>query len=62
MAEYIVLETSFINNSLVEPGARVEYDGKPGKNLQPVKKAKGKAAEAEAPPAEAEAAEGEQLA
>lgn len=63
MAEYIVLEKSFINNTLVEPGEKVEYEGKAGKNLQPVKARRGKAdaAEAEAP-AEAPAAEGETLA
>jgi hypothetical protein len=36
MASYRVLELSFINNSLQQPGAEVEYDGEPGKNLEPL--------------------------
>lgn len=44
MAQYKVLERSFIGNMLVDEGAIVEYDGEPGPNLEPVKaKAKGKA-------------------
>lgn len=34
MAQYKVLAKSFINNSIVEEGAIVEYDGKPGTNLE----------------------------
>jgi hypothetical protein len=34
MARYRVLTTSFINNSIQEEGAIVEYDGKPGRNLE----------------------------
>ena len=34
MAKYQVLERSFINNTIVEEGAIVEYEGKPGKNLK----------------------------
>lgn len=49
MAQYKVLEKSFIGNSLVEAGAIVEYDGEPGPNLEAVggKKGKGKAAPVE---------------
>lgn len=34
MAQYRVLTKSFINNSIQEEGAIVEYDGKPGSNLE----------------------------
>lgn len=34
MARYRVLEKSFINNSVVEAGEEVEYDGEPGRNLE----------------------------
>lgn len=34
MAQYRVLETSFINNSIVEEGAIIEYDGQPSENLE----------------------------
>lgn len=34
MAKYRVLEKSFINNTIVEEGAIVEYEGKAGKNLE----------------------------
>jgi hypothetical protein len=34
MAQYRVLIKSFINNSIQEEGAIVEYDGKPGSNLE----------------------------
>lgn len=34
MAQYKVLAKSFINNTIVEEGAVVEYDGKPGTNLE----------------------------
>lgn len=37
MAQYRVLTTSFINNSIQEEGAIVEYDGKPGSNLELIK-------------------------
>jgi hypothetical protein len=53
MAKFRVLEKSFINNRIVEPGDVVEYDGKHGKNLEPIKKGRGEAAEA-APAAEGE--------
>lgn len=47
MAQYRVLTKSFINNSIQEEGAIVEYDGKAGSNLElvedkPEPKAKGK--------------------
>lgn len=49
MKKYRVLVRSFIGGSLVEPGAVIEYDGKPGSNLELVKEEKrkpaGKAAE-----------------
>lgn len=44
MAQYRVLATSFINNSIVEEGAVVEYDGKPGSNLELVVQDKAPAA------------------
>ena len=53
MPKYKVLAKSFINNSIVEEGDVVEYDGKPGSSLELVegdkpKKGGGKkAAEAE---------------
>lgn len=34
MARYIVLQRSFIDNAIVEEGQVVEYDGRPGINLQ----------------------------
>jgi hypothetical protein len=34
MPKYLVLEQSFINNTLVEAGAEVEYDGEPSGNLE----------------------------
>ena len=34
MARYRVLEKSFINNSVVEAGAEVEYDGEPSSTLE----------------------------
>lgn len=43
MAKYKVLELSFINNSLIQAGAVVEYSGKAGKNLELVEdESKGK--------------------
>jgi hypothetical protein len=36
MPKYRVLEKSFINNALVEEGAIVTYDEKPGPNLEPM--------------------------
>lgn len=39
MARYKVLAKSFINNSIVNPGDEVEYDGVPGKALEPVDEA-----------------------
>lgn len=49
MAKYRVLTKSFINNAIVEAGELVDYDGKPGSNLElvegdkPEAKSKGKA-------------------
>lgn len=40
MAQYRVLTKSFINNSIYEEDAIVEYDGKPGSNLELVSKDK----------------------
>lgn len=34
MAKYRVLTKSHINNAIVEAGEVVEYDGKPGSNLE----------------------------
>jgi hypothetical protein len=49
MAQYRVVETSFIDNKLCAEGTIVEYDpgkdGKVGDNLEPVKKAKADKAE-----------------
>jgi hypothetical protein len=36
MARYEVLELSFINDTLVQPGTIIEYDGKPGSQLKPI--------------------------
>lgn len=55
MPRYRVLETSYIGERIVEAGAEVEYDGRPGKNLEPIDKAAEKAkreAEATKPAAE----------
>lgn len=47
MAKYRVLEKSFIGNTIVEAGEVVEYDGRPGSNLELIEdapaKPKGKA-------------------
>jgi hypothetical protein len=43
MAKYRVLTKSYINSSLVEAGAIVEYDGRPGSNLELVEAAEPKA-------------------
>ena len=37
MAQYKVLQKSFINNNIVEEGEIVEYEGKPGANLELLK-------------------------
>lgn len=37
MAQYKVLTKSFINNSIVEEGATVDYDGQAGSNLELIK-------------------------
>lgn len=37
MARYLVLAKSFINNTLVEEGAVVEYTGDAGPNLELIK-------------------------
>lgn len=34
MARYRVLDKSFINNTLFEPGAEIDYDGDAGANLE----------------------------
>jgi len=41
MAQYKVLQKSFINNDIVEEGETIEYDGKAGSNLEliPLKRA-----------------------
>lgn len=41
MAKYRTLSKSFINNTIVEEGEIVEYDGKPGSNLELIKETKG---------------------
>ena len=46
MAKYRVLEQSFINNSLVEVGAIVEYDGEVAGNLELIEEPKSKKAKA----------------
>jgi hypothetical protein len=37
MPRYLVITKSFINNSIVEEGEIIEYDGKAGSNLELVK-------------------------
>lgn len=51
MAQYRVLEKSFIDNAIREVGDIVEYVGEPGQNLEPMAPApvKGKAKPADAP-------------
>lgn len=34
MPTYLVLQKSFINNAIREEGEHIEYDGKPGSNLE----------------------------
>jgi hypothetical protein len=34
MAQYRVLQKSFINNAIVEEGEVIEYDGEPSDNLE----------------------------
>lgn len=46
MARYRVLEKSFLNFQLVEPGVEVDYDGKPDGNLEPLDDAAKDASEA----------------
>lgn len=55
MARYLVKERSFIDNKLVEAGVKIEFDGIPGKNLEPLDKAAKEAAKL-APDAHAESA------
>lgn len=43
MPRYLVLTKSFINNTIVEEGEIIEFDGKAGSNLELVKSSKGKA-------------------
>lgn len=40
MAQYRVLERSFIGNAIVEEGEIVEYDGEAAANLELIKKGK----------------------
>lgn len=53
MAKYKVIETSYINGSIVKPGAIVDVEfkdgGAAGPNLELVTAKKGKAAKAETP-------------
>lgn len=44
MPQYRVLQTSFINNAIVQEGAVIDYDGEAGPNLELIKGKKGKAA------------------
>jgi hypothetical protein len=58
MAKYRVLTKSYINSSIVEAGAIVEYEGKPGSNLEPIEpEGKGKAKAEAKESAKAEAKE-----
>lgn len=60
MAQYKVLEKSFIGNRLVDAGEVIEFDGEAGPNLEAIKQAKGKKVEAPAENAEViEPAEGQ---
>lgn len=58
MPRYRVLAKSFINNAIAEEGDVVEYDGKPGSNLEliPEPKADGRKAKADKSAAEGDAA------
>lgn len=65
MAKYRVLVKSYINNSIAEEGEVVEYDGKPGSNLELIEdeqpaaqKAKG-SKKAASPSSDEPAAQGE---
>lgn len=42
MPKYRVLAKSFIHNTIVEEGEVVEYDGRPGSNLELIEEAKQK--------------------
>lgn len=56
MPQYKVLAKSYINGSLVEEGAVVEYDGQPGKALELIEEDKPKrGGRKAAAPAQAEA-------
>ena len=60
MAQYRVLTKSFINNSIVEEGEVIEFDGKAGSNLELVKdeaKAPARAKKSAAAPVDAEQGE-----
>lgn len=60
MAQYRVLTKSFINNSIVEEGEVIEFDGKPGSNLELVQdeaKPAGKAKKSAAVPSDADKGE-----
>jgi len=51
MAKYHVLVKSFINNTIAEAGDVVEYNGKPGSNLELVAEKKPEAAPKKGGPA-----------
>lgn len=61
MAKARVLQKSFLNNRLVEPGEIIDYDGPYGDNVEPVGKGKKSApepaVEVEAEPAPEQPAE-----
>lgn len=67
MPQYRVLQTSFINNAIVQEGAVIDYDGEPGHNLElieaekPAKSGKGKAKGGDAPAGDAPAGDGGDL-
>lgn len=46
MAKYRVLETSFIDNKLVQPGDEIEYDGEASANLELIEEPEGVAPKA----------------
>jgi hypothetical protein len=57
MAKYRTLSKSFINNTIVEAGEIVDYDGKAGSNLELVEDVKPKAeAKGKTPKANVDAA------
>lgn len=48
MPQYRVLQKSYVGNRIVEEGEVVEYDGEASDNLELIKPAKGKKADAQA--------------